>query len=257
MPTEPVTVELTYPGQGGDALRALLVAPAGDSVEAEELPGIVLVHEVFGVDLHLTEIAARFAREGYRVLVPDLYSREGLPGPASTPEDPAPAWELETIRATVAGLSDRRALADLDAGAAFLGARGDVDARSIAIVGFCMGGTLAFLSGCTSTRFAAVVDFYGRPLYGELSAEKPTQPLELLLNLDRPLLAIFGDADDSIPPEHVEYLRRALEDAHKDFELMVYPGAGHSFFNHRRARHHEASAMDAWQRTLAFLEERL
>ena len=203
----------------------------------------------------MREVARRFVAEGYVVLAPDLYSREGVPGPVGTDDDPAPAWELETIRAAAAGLPDRRALADLDAAAAHLGTQPGVDPRSIAAVGFCMGANLAFQLGCTSMRLAAIVDFYGRPLYAELSAEKPIQPLELALNLDRPLLAFFGEKDASIPPEEVALLRDKLAAGHKNFEIVTYPEADHSFFNDLRHRYHEPSARDAWQRTLAFLHE--
>ena len=120
-----------------------------------------------------------------------------------------------------------------------------------------MGGTLAFLVGCTSTRVAAVVSFYGRPLYPELSANRPTQPLELVLNLDRPLLAFFGERDEGIPAEHVERMRSMLEQSAKDFEIVTYPDAGHGFLNDLRPGYHEPSARDAWSRTLSFLRESL
>jgi carboxymethylenebutenolidase len=245
--------EIELPGAGGDALRGFLAVPEGASGDERGRPAVVLVHEVFGVDRHLEEIARRLAREGFVVLAPDLFSREGLPGPASTQEDPAPAWPVETIRSAVLELPDRRALADLDAAASLLAARDDVDGERVAVVGFCMGGTLAFLAGCTSTAFAGVVAFYGRPLYPDLSAAKPMQPVEMALNLDRPLLAFFGDADEQVPLEHVSLLRQALEAGMKDFELVTYPGAGHGFFNHARPSYHEPSARDAWERTLGFL----
>jgi len=215
----------------------------------------VLIHEVFGLDHHMRDVARRFAAEGYVVLAPDLFAHEGLPGPVGTDDDPAPAWELETIRAAALGLPDRRALADLDAAAARLAALPEVDGDRIAAVGFCMGGSLAFQLGCTSMRLAAIVDFYGRPLYSELSENKPIQPVELTLNLDRPLLAFFGEKDASIPPAEVELLRAALEAGAKNFEIVTYPEADHAFFNDLRPRYHEASARDAWQRTLAFLHE--
>ncbi len=217
--------------------------------------GIVLVHEVYGPDPHLHEVATRFAGEGFHVLVPDLYSREGRPGPAPSEAEPAPTWSLEQIRSAVAGLPDRRAVADLDGALAFLGEQDGVDARSLAVVGFCMGGTLAFLSGCISRRVACVVDFYGGPIYRELGPNKPSQPLELALNLDRPLLAFFGEADDHIPAEHVERLRRMLESSAKSFEIHTYPDVGHGFFNHQRPGYDADAASHAWSKTLSFLRE--
>lgn len=251
---------MKFAGAGGDSIDALLVRPpdsgaAGDGSATESAHGILLIHEVFGLDAHMRDVAERFAAAGHVVLAPDLYSRAGVPGPESTEADPAPRWEVEAIRAAAMGLPDRRALADLDAAAAHLAALPGVADDCIAAVGFCMGGNLAFQLGCTSTRLAAIVDFYGRPLYAELSANKPIQPVELTLNLDRPLLAFFGGRDASIPATEVELLREALEAGAKNFELVIYPEADHSFFNDLRHRYDEASARDAWQRTLAFLHE--
>ncbi len=250
MPTE----RIAFPGHGGDELAGSFFVPDEPLGDGQ---AVVLVHEVFGLDPATEDVARRLATAGYHVLAPDLYGREGTPGPAPTEADPAPEWTLDQIRAASSGVPDRRALADLDGAAGWLAQHEDVDARSVAIVGFCMGGTLAFLAGCTSTRFACVVDFYGRVLYGDLSEIKPVQPIEMLLNLDRPLLALFGEEDASIPLDDVRLLEKHLSDANKDFELVTYPGAGHGFFNARRARHHQASADDAWARTLRFLEERL
>lgn len=249
---EVTSEELRFAGHGGDELTAVLTLPPPGSGPR---PGVVLVHEVFGVDPHMRSVAARLAGEGYVVLLPDLYAREGRPGPAPTASDPAPAWDRATLRAAAEGLPDRRASADLDAAAAFLAGRNDVEAERIAVLGFRRGGTLAFLACCTSTRFAAGVDFYGQPLYGELSANRPTQPLELSLNLDCPLLAFFGGRDESIPPEAVERMRQSLEAGAKTHEIVTYPNARHGFFNDARATFDPEVAADAWIRTIAFLRE--
>lgn len=245
-----------FTGQGGARINALLALP-DRAPDAEASPGIVLVHEVFGLDAHIRHVAQRLASEGFAVVAPDLYSREGVPGPASTEHDPAPQWTIEQIRAAIASLPDRRSLADLDAGAEFLGSRPGVDARRIGVLGFCMGGTLAFLLGCTSRRIAAVVDFYGRIQYAELSAAKPGQPLELALNLTAPLCAFFGERDASIPPEHIERLRRTLEQFGREAQIHVFPGADHGYFNDTRGRYDERAARASWALALAFLRETL
>lgn len=251
---------IRFEGHDGDPVGGWLVAPPAES---ESSRAIVLVHEVYGLDRHVRALAGRLAAEGYTVLAPDLYAREGTPGPVeegqagAQGDGPAPPWTPEAIRAAVAGLPDRRALGDLDAAARRLAAEPGVDARSVAVVGFCMGGTLALMLGCTSRHVACVVDFYGGPLYRELSANKPTQPLELHLNLDVPLLALFGERDAHIPAEHVELLRERLSMAGKDFEIVTLPDAGHGFLNDTRPGYAPAAAEEAWRRTLAFLDERL
>ena len=242
-----------FSGHGGDRVSGLFVAPES----SERAPAIVLVHEVFGLDAHMQDVAHRFAREGFAVLAPDLWSREGEPGPRASEHEPAPAWTSEQIRSAVQSLPDRRVLADLEGALAWLEKRADVDAGKLAALGFCMGGNYAFQLGCASRRLNCVVDFYGRLVYSELDAAKPIQPLELALNLSVPLLAIFGERDASITPEHVERLRRLLTQGAKHFEIVTYPEAGHGFFNDTRKNYVEHAAHDAWRRTLAFLRTAL
>lgn len=248
---------IRFEGHGGDVVGGWLVAPRARS---ESSRAIVLVHDVHGLDGHVRALAARLAAEGYAVLALDLFAREGPPGPAQGdgPGDrPPPTWTPEALRAAVAGLPDRRALGDLDAAARRLAAEPAVDARSVAVVGCGLGGTLAFMLGCTSRHVACVVACCGEPLYGELSANRPTQPLELHLNLDVPLLALFGERDARVPREHVELLRERLSMAGKDFEIVTLPDAGHGFLDDTRSAYAAAAAEEAWRRTLAFLDERL
>ena len=245
--------EIEFAGHGGDPVRGLLVLP--DRSAPRPGPGIVLIHEVFGLDAHVRDLAARFATEGYAVLAPDLYSREGVPGPRSTPAEPAPAWTPEQIRAAARGLPDPRALGDLEGAVEALAARSEVDPERIGTVGFCLGGKLAFLLGCRSTQIAAVVDFYGRVAYEELDADHPIQPLEMALNLSAPVLAFFGEEDASIPPEHLARMREVLSQFAVHFDIVTFPGAGHGFFNDSRDSHHPEAALEAWMRTTAFLRE--
>lgn len=248
---------IEFEGHDREPVRGWLVRPPEESDAAR---AILLVHAAYGLDRHARALAERFAAEGYTVLAPDLYSREGAPGASDAGArggGPAPHWTPEAIRAAVAGLPDRRALGDLDAAARRLAAEPDVDPRSVAVVGCGMGGTLALMLGCTSRHVACVVDLCGGPLYAELSAHKPTQPLELHLNLDVPLLALFGERDVHVPREHVELLDERLSMAGKDFEIVTLPDAGYGFLDDTRPGHAPEAAREAWRRTLAFLDERL
>jgi carboxymethylenebutenolidase len=246
-----------YAGHGGEAVQAQLVRPSRAASGAlGSGPGVLLVHEVFGLDAHVEAVAGRLAEAGWCVLAPDLYSREGRPGPEPTLEEPAPKWSVESIRAAVDGLPDRRVLADLEAGVGWLGDQDGVDPERLGAIGFCMGGTYVFLLACTSRRLACAVDYYGRVLYSELSSKKPIQPLELALNLSCPLLAHFGDQDDSIPGDHVERLRSTLDQFAKDAEIRVHR-AGHGFFNDTRGRYDAAAATASWGASLEFLRTHL
>ncbi len=212
-----------FSGAGGDEIRALLIRPA----EMEEDPrGVLLVPDGGGregLEPFLRSVAQRLAEGGFVVLAPDLRA----------------SWS-----------EDRRTLADLDAGAAFLAREAGVDARRTAACGFGRGGTLAFLFGCTRSRVGAVLMFAAPLRYPELSAAHPNQPLELALNLDAPLLAFFGTDDRNVPAVDVESLRDTLQAGGKHFEIVSRPGIGPRFLD-------APSAPDVWERTLGFLRETL
>lgn len=246
---------IRFPGHRGEEIRGELYS--GAEAEATRRGGVVLVHEVFGLDAFTRAVAGRLLEAGWAVLAPDLYSREGRPGPAAPSEDTVATWSADEIRAAVAGIPDRRAVGDLDGAAVRLAQEPGVGARAPGVLGFCMGGLYAYLLGCHSRRIGAVVDFYGRIVYPELSPAKPIQPLELALNLDAPLLAFFGEADTSIPSEHVELMERTLGQFAKRCEIVRVPGAPHGFFNHLRGSFVAARAEAAWARTLDFLTENL
>jgi carboxymethylenebutenolidase len=243
-------------GHGGDSIAGSFVA--AENIRAgTRVPAIVLVHEVFGLDAHIEDVARRFAREGFAVLAPDLWSREGQPGPKPSVREPAPKWTPEQVREAVSALPDRRVLGDLEGALIWLAARRDVDPGKLAAVGFCMGGNHAFQLGCASRRVSAVVDFYGRLVYAELNPAKPMQPLEYAYNLSVPLLAFFGERDSTILPEHVEQFRKLLTQGAKHFEIVTYAQAGHGFFNDTRATYVGSAATDAWRRTVEFLRAEL
>lgn len=252
----PRAESIRFRGQGGDEIGGLLVR-AEPELAGVRGPAIVLVQEVFGLDPHIRAMAERFAAEGFTVLAPDLYSREGVPGPVATDADPAPAWTAEQIRAAVASLPDRRVLGDLEGALAHLAADPAVDPKRLGTVGFCMGGNYAFLAGCASRRVACVVDFYGRFVYRELGPNKPIQPLELALNLSGPLLLIFGEDDASISMDDVERFRDVLARFAKDVTIATFPGVGHGFMNDRRKSHDPAAAAKAFGLAVDFLREHL
>ncbi len=261
---------IRFAGHGGDEIHGVLARAAS----SERAPAIVLVQEAFGIDAHIAAMVERFAREGFTVLAPDLFAREGralgrvpkiasdgtpsgfgVPASRRGKEDSPDPWNVDEIRGAVASLPDRRVLGDLEGALAHLSRDPAVDSAALAAVGFCMGGNYALLLGCTSRRLSAVVDFYGRFVYRELSAEKPIQPLEMLLNLSVPLLAMFGEDDPSISRDDVDRLRETLERFAKEHTIVTFPGVGHGFMNDRRRSHDAAAAEKAWKLAIDFLRE--
>jgi carboxymethylenebutenolidase len=123
----------------------------------------------------------------------------------------------------------------------------------VAVAGACLGGTLAFLLACTSTRVSAALAFHAPLVYPELDARRPIQPLELALNLGCPLFACYGAEDGLVPPADVERLRRTLGAAAKELELVTIPDAAHAFLDEDAAAFAPAGAEEAWRRALDFL----
>jgi carboxymethylenebutenolidase len=206
---------------------------------------VVVVQEAFGVNGHIQDVADRFAAEGYRAVAPHLFHREG---------DPVIAYEdMENAIAQVRKLTKQGLAEDLGIAYGHLREDGFDDSR-IAIVGFCMGGTVAFIEACERPLGAAVTFYGGGIAEGRFGAPAL---LELAPTLKTPWLGCYGDQDRGIPVEQVEQLREAVAATPIDTEIVRYPDAGHGFHCDARAAYHEPSARDAWSRTLAWLDEHL
>ena len=230
-----------------------LLTPDSDA----NFPGIVLIHDVWGLADHTRDMSARLAAEGFAVLAVDLYRRHGARGMVQI-EAPGP-W--------IQDLSDPQVGADLESAARFLSGHPSVEGRPVGVVGFCMGGMYALLVACNADCFAASVPFYGilshrhGLLYREGGldpAKKPNEPLAIAAQLRCPLLGFFGDEDALIPLADVDALRAGFAAARPSAEVIVVEGAGHAFMNDTREEtfRPEAAAL-AWARMLEFLRQEL
>jgi carboxymethylenebutenolidase len=216
-------------------------------------PGVVMVHDVWGLSEHTRDLARRLASEGFAVLALDLYRRQGV-------------VKIENPGAWMRALSDPQVLADVQAGIDFLHASEVTRDRGVGVVGFCMGGMYALLAACSCRGLDAAVPFYGLLSHehgilhdpaGLDPGRKPRQPLEAAADLGCPLLAFFGEQDEFIPLADVERLRKTLEGVSQQSEIVVYPGAGHAFMNDTRpAAFRPEIAKQAWQRSVEFLRGR-
>jgi len=241
--TSLATAELAF-SRAGDRVSGYAAWPAG----SPPCPALVLVHDVRGLSEHYRDLTRRFAAEGFFTFAVDLYSREGAP------ELPDMAAVFRWMRA----LPDGRVLADLEAAVDILAARPEVRAGAIGVTGFCMGGQYALMAACTVARLAACAAWYGMLRYAATDAVKPRSPLDLAPALGCPYLGLFGADDALIPTADVDELRAVLTRTGKTFEIEVYPGAGHAFFNDTRPdAYRPAVAAAAWPRALAFLRRHL
>jgi carboxymethylenebutenolidase len=190
-------------------------------------PGVVVIQEWWGLETHIKDVTERFAREGYVALAPDLYHGKS----ASEPDEARKlAMELERPRA----------INEIAGAARYLKSLPEVEPKKVGVIGWCMGGGLAFGVAHATGEFAAVVGFYGRPPSDDETA-----------GINCPVLGLFGESDGGIPPELAESFRASLVKHGKTHEIHVYPSAPHAFFNDMRPHIYRAdAAQDAWRRTL-------
>jgi carboxymethylenebutenolidase len=198
-------------------------------------PGLIVIHEWWGLDPWIREQTDRFANQGYVAVAPDLYR-----GKVATSPDEA----HELMR----GLPEDRALADMKAAFNYLASRPDVDPKLIGVIGWCMGGGYALSLELNEPRIAATAINYGRLV----------TDFNTITKISSPLLGNFGGADRGIPPADVKAFDANLTKAGKLGDVKIYDGAGHAFMNpnNKEGYNAEASA-DAWRRIDSFFDRTL
>ncbi len=218
-------------------------------------PAVVVVMEAFGLNAHIRAVADRIAGEGYVAIAPDLYHRFGSDTAAYT--DMPKALDLLKRLDAEASVWSRPGGAIMDevgAVIAHLKGRRDVKGDRIGIVGFCMGGTVAFRAAAHHPAdVKAVVSFYG----GGIAGDSPTAPITAAERIAAPVLALFGEKDQMIPEAQVQRIEETMKRLGKTYEGRVYQGAGHGFFCDERGSYHPESAKDAWGRLTAWFSKYL
>lgn len=221
------TLQIDGGGEGlaFDAYAALPQQPNGRAV--------VILHEIFGVNSAVRDLAQRFAADGYVAIAPDLYWRTE-PGLALG------YTREETLRAMEIVKRFDHALALEDVGRVVDEARSWPDVRSgVAVVGLCLGGTLSFLAAADLDIDAAVA-FYGTAL---------ERHLDIVPRMRCPLMLQYGGKDRFIPADAVAQIAGALKGRSNAY-VHTYPDADHGFYTRGRAQ----DIALAHQRTLAFLD---
>jgi len=223
-----VTSAVEYPSNGITGMGYLARPQDGAG------PGVVVLQEWWGLEAHIKDVTERFAREGYVALAPDLYH-----GKSTSEPDEARKLAMELERP--------RAFQETAGAARYLKSLPEVQPKKVGVIGWCMGGGIAFGVTHATDQFAAAVGFYGRPPSDEETA-----------NINCPVLGLFGEKDGGITPEAAEEFRASLIKHGKTHEIHVYPDAPHAFFNDTRPHIYKAdAAQDAWNRTLDWFEAHL
>jgi len=234
-------IALEVSAADGAILRAELFLPAGDGPH----PGVVVLHESFGLNDDVRRIATRFSDAGYAALAPDLYSHGSRIVCLSR-------VLVDMLRGSVA-----REVSDVCSARDALAARPEVDSERIAVAGFCQGGGFALIAGTQPGFSAAAVN------YGDVPAERSR------LDGSCPVVASFGGRDRVFGHRTAARLERHLTALGVPHDVKTYDDAGHSFFSQvdgwqgwlarmptpMAVGYDEAAARDGWERMLGFFDE--
>jgi len=202
-------------------------------------PVVLVVQEIFGVHEHIKDVCRRFAKLGYLAVAPEMYSRQG---------DVANLKEIqEIISKVVSKVPDAQVMSDLDAAVAWAKKSGKGNTAKLGITGFCWGGRIVWLYAAHNPELKAGVAWYGR-LVGQTNELQPKYPLALVESLKAPVLGLYGGADQGIPNDTVEKMQKALKDAKKPSEIILYPDTPHGFHADYRPSYRKDKADDGWKR---------
>lgn len=232
-PAQPVTSEMVnYATLNGKVVQGFFTQPT----QAERpLPGIIAIHEWWGLNDNIKAVAERLAGEGYSVLAVDLYNGQ-------VADQPPQAKQLsQSVR-------DNPQTAQDNLKQAYQFLVQDHNASQVGSIGWCFGGAWSLNTGLLlPNELDALVIYYGR---------LKTDP-KVLASLKMPIAGFFGGQDQGIPLSDVKAFESALNQLDKTAEIHIYEQAGHAFANPSGQRYNPEAAADAWQRTIAFFSKTL
>lgn len=227
---EVVTETVNYAMVDGNKISGYLAKP---NQAKSNLPGIIVIHEWWGLNDNIRMMTRRLAGEGYVALAVDLYngkvaetSQNAGKYARSVEQEPA----LENLSQAYTYLKEKQG------------------ATKTGTIGWCFGGGWSLQTALAMPdKIDATVIYYGR-----LETDE-----EQLKKLTMPILGIFGSEDSGIPPSTVKKFEAALNEAGIQNEIHIYEGANHAFANPSGTRYKKDAAEDAWEKTTAFFAEYL
>jgi carboxymethylenebutenolidase len=206
-----------------------LAVPDGNSPH----PGVVVIHEAFGLNDHIKDVTRRLADAGYATLAVDLFTGRNRA-----------VCMARYMAGALGGSVNRYGVEDLKSALTLLPTLTNVDPLRLGAVGFCLGGGFAIAWACTDTRLKAIAPFYGAN----------PRPLDVTRRLC-PVVGSYPEKDFTARSGRA--LDRALTGFQIQHDIKVYPGTRHSFFNDTRPSFDREAANDSWSRLLNFFEEQL
>lgn len=201
-------------------------------IESRDFPGVVMIHEWWGLNDHIRATARQLASEGYIVLAVDLYDGEV----ATTPE---------RARELTSSLDQARAIKNMKSAVAYLKVNEGI--TKIASLGWCFGGAQSLQLALSGEVLDATIIYYGNLVTDESK----------LSLINWPVLGVFGDQDAVIPITEVKKFESSLNALGIKNEIYIYSGVGHAFANPSGANYAQEETKDAWEKTVAFLNENL
>lgn len=195
-------------------------------------PGVILIHEWWGLNDNIKDMARSLASHGYIALAIDLYA-----GQVATTSDGA--RQLVTAFDSAEGIENIKAAAEL--------LKQNHGVHKIATIGWCFGGTQSMNYALSGDNLNATVIYYGQLVTDEAK----------LSSISWPVLGIFGELDQGIPVESVREFESSLDQLGIQNEIYIYPGVNHAFANPSGPNHAPQETKDAWQKTLLFLDKSL
>ena len=209
-------------------------------------PVVLVVGEIWGNHEHIKDVVRRLAKAGYFAVSNEPYFRIGE------------LWKMTDIKEVIASankLTDEQAFADLDAVVAWADKNPRANTKKLGITGFCRGGRTVWMYTAHQKKIDAGVAWYGG--LNPAPPAQPLTPMDVADKIDRPVLGLYGGADQGIPLERVEMLRAGLKAFGNDKKSMIhiYEGAPHAFNADYRPSYRKEAAQDGWKRMLAWFKK--
>jgi carboxymethylenebutenolidase len=222
----PIAQTVSFPGSSATQIDGYLARPSGDG----PFPAVVVIHEIYGLNANIKQIARRFAEHGYVALAVDLFAGRNRT-----------VCMFRFFGGMLFNSLDHGGIRDLKAALTWLAQQPDVDGARLGAIGFCLGGSFAVAWACSDNRLKAIAPYYGmnpRPLAAVARA--------------CPVVGSYPSEDFTAKP--AQKLDVALDEYSIPHDIKIYPGAKHSFFNDQGGNYDPAASEDSWRRVLAFFE---
>ncbi len=221
-----VTQMISY--QSGNAHHeAYLARPEGEG----PFPAILVIHEIFGLNENIKDIARRFANEGYAALAIDLFAGRNKA-----------VCMFRFFGQLQFNPLNNSSIDDLKAGLSYLAGLPEVDSERLGAIGFCMGGGFASAWACKDNRLKAIAPYYGMS----------PRPIEAIQR-SCPVVGSYPTGD--FTTSHGHKIEDALEKYNIPHDIKFYQGVRHSFFNDKGPTYNATAAQDSWGRVLAFFQQ--